>query len=112
MGRQPLLDARRGVRVQYVDHRAAFQVDDDRAVGQSFALRPLVNADDPRAGDRPSGARFQPAQDGVVAHAQSEAVNQSFARSSTQGMTDQVCNDIRSAGAGGRARWRRPVAVR
>jgi hypothetical protein len=55
------------VRSQHVDHGAAFQVHHDRAVGQPFALRPFVDADDLRAGDRRSGARLQPAQDRVIA---------------------------------------------
>ena len=45
---QPLLDGLGGMLIQHVDHGVSFQVDDDGAVGVSFAFGPLIDADHPR----------------------------------------------------------------
>ena len=51
MGREPALHGLDVIRIQHVDHRAAFQVDDNRAVLQPFALGPFIHADDARVDD-------------------------------------------------------------
>ena len=67
LGREPLLDGGGAVRRQHVDHRAAFEVHHDRAVGQPFALGPLVDADHTGAPDRRARTRLHPPHDGVIA---------------------------------------------
>jgi hypothetical protein len=84
-----------GMLIQHVDHGVAFQVHHDGAVGPSFALGPLVDANHPCLCRGGLGALLEPAQEGVVADGQPDTRRQSFAGPASERVPDQPRDDIR-----------------
>ena len=78
MGREPALHSVDVIRIQHVDHHAAFEVDDNRAVIQPFALGPFINADDARVDDPWARPLLEPPHNRVVTHRQATTTQEPF----------------------------------